>query len=96
MQGVMPGTCLIMLVAALLAAVHGASIDDCGDSTFINQSSGGSPKVTDCQKLAENIAIQERRTDIEEEAFVTEVLIASNLSIASPEDLTSSETEIIV
>lgn len=32
-----------------------ASINDCGDSTFVNQSSGGSPKVPDCQQLAKNI-----------------------------------------
>ncbi|KAJ6179583.1 hypothetical protein N7519_010044 [Penicillium mononematosum] len=33
-----------------------ASINDCGDSTFINQSTGGSPLVADCQHLARNIA----------------------------------------
>ncbi|KAI1833998.1 hypothetical protein DTO006G1_7751 [Penicillium roqueforti] len=33
-----------------------ASINDCGSSTFINQSSGGSPLVADCQHLARNIA----------------------------------------
>lgn len=32
------------------------SINDCGDSTFVNQSSGGSPKISDCQQIAANIA----------------------------------------
>jgi hypothetical protein len=30
--------------------------NDCGDSTFVNQTSGGSPTVADCQTLANNIA----------------------------------------
>lgn len=55
MQFVMPGKCVIVL-ASLLAAVQGASVNDCGASTFINQSSGGSPAVTDCQQIATNIA----------------------------------------
>ncbi|KAJ5288624.1 necrosis-inducing factor-domain-containing protein [Penicillium angulare] len=33
-----------------------SSVNDCGDSTFINQSSGGSPKISDCQQIATNIA----------------------------------------
>ncbi|KAH8662546.1 putative necrosis-inducing factor-domain-containing protein [Xylariales sp. PMI_506] len=32
------------------------SVNDCGDSTFENQSSGGSPLVSDCLQLAANIA----------------------------------------
>lgn len=32
------------------------SVNDCGDSTFVNQSSGGSPTVSDCQQIARNIA----------------------------------------
>jgi hypothetical protein len=28
----------------------------CGVSTFVNRSSGGSPKVADCQQMARNIA----------------------------------------
>ncbi|KAJ4361764.1 hypothetical protein N0V83_010704 [Neocucurbitaria cava] len=32
------------------------SVNDCGDSTFENQSSGGSPKVSDCQQITRNIA----------------------------------------
>jgi hypothetical protein len=32
------------------------SVNDCGDSTFINQSSGGSPNIGDCQGIAKNIA----------------------------------------
>ncbi|PPR05583.1 hypothetical protein CVT24_002784 [Panaeolus cyanescens] len=31
-------------------------INNCGDSTFINQSSPGSPLVADCQRIAQNIA----------------------------------------
>lgn len=46
----------VIILAALLAAAHGDSINDCGDSTFINQSSLGSPKVTDCQQIQRNIA----------------------------------------
>jgi hypothetical protein len=30
-------------------------INDCGNSSFENQSSGGSPLISDCQILAENI-----------------------------------------
>lgn len=58
-----------ILMASLLAIVSGAptsvnpreilaraSINDCGDSSFINQSSGGSPKVSDCQQITRNIA----------------------------------------
>ncbi|KAF9054911.1 putative necrosis-inducing factor-domain-containing protein [Panaeolus papilionaceus] len=33
-----------------------ASINNCGDSTFVNQSSGGSPRVEDCLRIARNIA----------------------------------------
>jgi hypothetical protein len=32
------------------------SINDCEDSSFVNQSSGGSPTVSDCQQIAINIA----------------------------------------
>ncbi|KAF4340075.1 hypothetical protein FBEOM_6010 [Fusarium beomiforme] len=32
------------------------SVNDCGDSTFENHSSGGSPLVSDCQQIARNIA----------------------------------------
>ncbi|KAJ5611255.1 hypothetical protein N7510_007974 [Penicillium lagena] len=32
------------------------SINDCGDSTFTNESTGGSPTVSDCQQIATNIA----------------------------------------
>ncbi|KAF9776746.1 hypothetical protein IL306_005037 [Fusarium sp. DS 682] len=32
------------------------SVSDCGDSTFENHSSGGSPQVSDCQQIARNIA----------------------------------------
>jgi hypothetical protein len=32
------------------------SVNDCGDSTFENQSSDGSPLIVDCQKIASNIA----------------------------------------
>ncbi|KAF9033626.1 Ecp2 effector protein, partial [Panaeolus papilionaceus] len=31
-------------------------VNRCGDSTFINQSSGGSPLVDDCLRITENIA----------------------------------------
>lgn len=31
------------------------SVNDCGDSSFINQSSGGSPLISDCQQIAANI-----------------------------------------
>ncbi|KAF9054908.1 Ecp2 effector protein, partial [Panaeolus papilionaceus] len=32
------------------------SINDCGDSSFDNKSSGGSPRVDDCLQIARNIA----------------------------------------
>ncbi|KAF9054895.1 putative necrosis-inducing factor-domain-containing protein, partial [Panaeolus papilionaceus] len=38
------------------ALLDSRGINDCGDSTFINQSSGGSPTVADCLQLAANIA----------------------------------------
>ncbi|KAL2820977.1 putative necrosis-inducing factor-domain-containing protein [Aspergillus cavernicola] len=46
------------LLAPLLAATYAAadSINDCGDSSFDNNSSGGSPEVSDCQQIAANIA----------------------------------------
>jgi hypothetical protein len=31
-------------------------VNDCADSSFINKSSGGSPLISDCQKIASNIA----------------------------------------
>ncbi|KAH7079713.1 putative necrosis-inducing factor-domain-containing protein [Paraphoma chrysanthemicola] len=31
-------------------------VNDCGDSTFVNQSSGGSPLIADCQQIVRNIA----------------------------------------
>ncbi|KAF9054896.1 putative necrosis-inducing factor-domain-containing protein, partial [Panaeolus papilionaceus] len=34
----------------------GRGINNCGDSSFINQTSGGSPTVADCRQLAANIA----------------------------------------
>lgn len=48
------------IIASLLAAAQCsptlvARTNDCGDSSFENQSSGGSPAVSDCQQLAANI-----------------------------------------
>ena len=31
------------------------SVNDCGDSSFVNQSSGGSPRIDDCLRIASNI-----------------------------------------
>ncbi|OJJ46519.1 hypothetical protein ASPZODRAFT_132589 [Penicilliopsis zonata CBS 506.65] len=50
---------LITLLTTLLAATpmsFASQINDCGDSSFDNETSGGSPKVSDCQKIASNIA----------------------------------------
>lgn len=33
-----------------------ASINNCGDSSFENQSTGGSPFISDCQQITRNIA----------------------------------------
>lgn len=33
-----------------------SSVNDCGDSSFINQSIGGSPLVSDYQQITRNIA----------------------------------------
>ncbi|CDM27637.1 hypothetical protein CBS147339_4225 [Penicillium roqueforti] len=54
-------TLLVFVQAAPLAPKEPrlearASINDCGSSTFINQSSGDSPLVADCQVLVKNIA----------------------------------------
>jgi len=38
---------------SLMAA---SSVNDCGDSSFINQSTGGSPLISDCQQITRNIA----------------------------------------
>ena len=43
----------VLAVAALGAGVQ--AINDCGGSTFENQSSGGSPLISDCQQIARNI-----------------------------------------
>lgn len=42
--------------AAVIFQATAASINDCGDSSFENQTSGASPTVADCLKIAENIA----------------------------------------
>jgi hypothetical protein len=57
---------ILSVFATLLAATQAApaasslearkSVNDCSDSTFINQSSGGSPTIGDCQTIARNIA----------------------------------------
>jgi hypothetical protein len=36
--------------------------NQCGDSSFENKSSGASPKVSDCQQIARNIAIFPNRS----------------------------------
>lgn len=43
----------VLTLAASLGAV--VAVNDCGDSSFINQSSGGSPKISDCQQIARNV-----------------------------------------
>jgi hypothetical protein len=58
-----------IILATLLASVEGApaspnsaviykrnSINDCGDSSFTDESSSASPAVADCLQIAENIA----------------------------------------
>ncbi|KAF1935723.1 hypothetical protein EJ02DRAFT_415327 [Clathrospora elynae] len=57
---------LLPIIAAFLAVTQASpvafnlvarkSVNDCGDSTFINQSSDGSPLISDCQQIASNIA----------------------------------------
>ena len=56
---------LIASVAGLLALTQAApsntlqarnSVNDCGDSTFENQTTDGSPLVTDCQTIVDNIS----------------------------------------
>jgi hypothetical protein len=53
-------TVLVTLLAAASAAPASLqarkSVNDCGSSTFENQSSDGSPLITDCQQIATNIA----------------------------------------
>lgn len=39
-----------------LQAIKRASENYCGDSTFINQTSGASPKVSDCRVIISNIS----------------------------------------
>lgn len=55
----------ILTLLGLVAATHALpteglekrnSVNDCGDSTFVNKSSGGSPLVADCQVITRNIA----------------------------------------
>jgi hypothetical protein len=51
-----------ILLTTLLSSTHALPTtevkrtNDCGDSTFENQSSGASPLVSDCQQLVANIA----------------------------------------
>jgi hypothetical protein len=54
---------VLSILATLPAVIQAApilearkSVNDCGDSTFVNQSSGGSPQISDCQQIARNIA----------------------------------------
>ncbi|KAF9769179.1 hypothetical protein IL306_013420 [Fusarium sp. DS 682] len=47
-------TAIFSLLVATLATCK--SVNDCGDSTFENHSSAGSPLVKDCQQIARNIA----------------------------------------
>jgi hypothetical protein len=56
---------LLTIIATLLAAAQAApattleardSVNECGDSSFENQSSSGSPQISDCQQMARNIA----------------------------------------
>lgn len=63
------------IIATLLAATQASpiameqlearqSINDCGDSSFENQSSGGSPWVADCQQIVRNIQSEDPSTSI--------------------------------
>jgi hypothetical protein len=45
-----------LLVTAQCSPTLLRRINDCGDSTFVNQVSGASPTVADCNHLASNIA----------------------------------------
>lgn len=55
-----------LVLTALLAGAHAvpptikrsadASINDCGDSSFTDESSSGSPRIVDCQQIQANIA----------------------------------------
>lgn len=42
--------------AVLFSPSPDNSVNDCGDSSFVNQTTGGSPSVSDCLQLASNIA----------------------------------------
>ena len=39
-----------------VSLMSASSVNDCGDSSFINQSTGGSPLISDCQQITRNIA----------------------------------------
>jgi hypothetical protein len=43
-------------VGMLFTRAAANKVNDCADSSFVNQSSGGSPLISDCQKIASNIA----------------------------------------
>ncbi|KAK5658957.1 hypothetical protein OQA88_1775 [Cercophora sp. LCS_1] len=46
---------ILLATTAFAAAVRPRGINDCSDSSFENQTSGGSPKADDCAQLAKNI-----------------------------------------
>jgi hypothetical protein len=43
------------LAAPAVLFMTSNSVNDCGNSSLINQSSGGSPKISDCLQIAANI-----------------------------------------
>ncbi|KAL2060142.1 hypothetical protein VTL71DRAFT_9964 [Oculimacula yallundae] len=52
----LPATSEALTGAVLFDRATQSQINDCGASTFVNQSSGGSPLISDCQMIARNIA----------------------------------------
>jgi hypothetical protein len=63
MRGILKSSAVLLAIFGGLAqAVDVVSVSDassstgyCGDSTFINQSSGGSPLISDCETLRQSI-----------------------------------------
>lgn len=101
---------LLPVIAALLAvtqatpvpvtpvpanALEARGIDDCGDSTFINQSSTGSPLIKDCQQLARNIAAMSFHYSYTD-SYLNTMHIAHNLSPGNGSWTVAQKSETLV
>jgi hypothetical protein len=77
-------TTLLAVASVVPASLEARnSVNDCGDSTFENQSSNGSPLIVDCQRIASNIAGTFELTVSPSPQSFGAQLVLSNLSPAN-------------